>query len=636
MRTSPIRRAQLVAPFGVGSMVITRDGVSLIAAGLDHWFERETGGNSEIELEEYIVEEWRLQGRLQVDHFRLPPDYRETQRGQPKTNTRLTVPYLRFPRWHFCRSCHHLYDKFLEEQGDYLGRLWCPTCEAKKKRGLLIQVPFVAVCEHGHIQDFPWKEWVHRSSNPQCDKPMYLHATGGASLSAQKVTCECEVEPRTLSGITTAYPDGSTVLSNTLARDGTPHLCQGLAPWLGHDEGPGCILPLRGSLRSASNVYFAQVRSAIYVPRGGYSVPSRLLEIFEQPPVSTWIHLLRDLLDPDPVQPSHLRKKDKKNLLVPFTNEQLQAALELILAPDQTSVSTLDMSETTFRRAEFQVLRGNRDDQQLKVAPSDPQHYGPEVADYFSGVSLVEKLRETRVLAGFTRVFPENQQTLEQHKDMLWRNRSAQDLEWLPATIVRGEGIFLELNEQRLQEWEVRTAVEERVGPLAERYKHIQLERHLRERLVTPRFLLLHTLAHLLINRFTFECGYSSASLRERLYVSADRTMPMAAILIYTAAGDSEGTLGGLVRMGKPGVLDPVVRRAVEMARWCSADPVCMDIGNRGGQGTDSCNLAACHNCALVPETACEEFNRFLDRGVVVGKPGNRSIGFFAGLPVQV
>jgi len=105
----------------------------------------------------------------------------------------------------------------------------------------------------------------------------------------------------------------------------------------------------------------------------------------------------------------------------------------------------------------------------------------------------------------------------------------------------------------------------------------------------------------------------------------------MAGVLIYTAAGDAEGTMGGLVRMGKPGYLEPAVHAAVENARWCSADPVCMEIGTSVGQGPDACNLAACHNCALVPETACEEFNRFLDRGVLIGTLEERSMGFFEG-----
>ncbi len=157
----------------------------------------------------------------------------------------------------------------------------------------------------------------------------------------------------------------------------------------------------------------------------------------------------------------------------------------------------------------------------------------------------------------------------------------------------------------------------------------VWLERGLREKNLNPRFVLLHTLAHLLMNRLTFECGSSSASLRERLYVSNHPSAPMAGLLIYTANGDSEGTVGGLVRMGKPGRLEPVIRRALEQADWCSADPVCREMGARSGQVLDSCNLAACHGCALVPETSCEEFNRFLDRTLVIGDINNPGFSFF-------
>jgi hypothetical protein len=168
-----------------------------------------------------------------------------------------------------------------------------------------------------------------------------------------------------------------------------------------------------------------------------------------------------------------------------------------------------------------------------------------------------------------------------------------------------------------------------RAALLQQRFDQAAASRGLESRTLPARVPLLHTLAHLLINQLTFECGYGSASLRERLYVS-DGPRPMAGILIYTAAGDSEGTMGGLVRMGKPKHFERVVAHAVEDAAWCSADPVCMEIGSTSGQGPDSCNLAACHNCALVPETACEQFNRFLDRGLVVGSLTEPEIGFLS------
>lgn len=164
---------------------------------------------------------------------------------------------------------------------------------------------------------------------------------------------------------------------------------------------------------------------------------------------------------------------------------------------------------------------------------------------------------------------------------------------------------------------------------ITDHYGAVARVRGLPTRAITPRFVFIHTLGHLLINELVFACGYSSASLRERLYVSETPNRRMAGLLIYTAAGDSEGTMGGLVRMARPANLRMVIANAVSDARWCSTDPVCMDAGEKG-QGPGSCNLAACHGCALLPETSCEEFNRFLDRGLVIGTFSEPDLGYFA------
>jgi hypothetical protein len=74
------------------------------------------------------------------------------------------------------------------------------------------------MCEYGHLHDFPWRQWVHRSVTPKCDHQLFLYATGGATLAAQKVKCECGKE-RNLSGITTATKKG-TLLSSSLADSG--------------------------------------------------------------------------------------------------------------------------------------------------------------------------------------------------------------------------------------------------------------------------------------------------------------------------------------------------------------------------------------------------------------------------------
>jgi hypothetical protein len=374
------------------------------------------------------------------------------------------------------------------------------------------------------------------------------------------------------------------------------------------------------------------VRSAIYLPRGDDTAPPALVELLENLPLSSLVHLLISVGQVDP----SLMRNVHGQLLQPYTDAQIKRAVEIVSSDTTTTAPREEIvfgddPETAFRRAEFRALRAPRSDEQLTIEEEPISTYDSFVGKYFSRVMLVSRLRETRALAGFTRVYSENDQTREQRRSLLWRAMPEDGKSWLPAYIVYGEGIFLEFDEAKLQQWEQRSDVQQRIRPLIKRYQIIQQNRHLKDQPIGPRFLLMHTLAHLLMNRLTFECGYSSAALRERLYVSEKPQAPMAGILIYTAAGDAEGTLGGLVRMGKPRNLEPILRRAIDGAKWCSADPVCMEISSHG-QGPDSCNLAACHNCALVPETACEEFNRFLDRAIVVGEPKDNRVGFFAAL----
>jgi hypothetical protein len=631
MAKNPVRRSQLIAPFGVGAMIVIQGGIGLLTAGLDHWYKREDGTADVVE-DEYIIEEWRLQRLLRVDHFRLPPDYREPWRYDSSTpNIGLTVPFLRFPRWHFCPWCGRLDERPLSEKG----RPKCPECTKD-----LYQVPFVSMCEAGHLQDFPWREWVHRQRFPVCDGVLRLKATGSATLSGQRVTCDkCDPKGRTLSLITTAYPDGSTYLSKSLTDDHNDFYCPGHLTWLGEDVRKKCTAHLRGSLRSAANVYFAHVSSSIYLPRGTRSVPDELVNLLSTAPISTTLKTVIDALGG--IGDGNLEKAvggiTKQPRYAPrfeiYHKDQIIEAAQIAFgAQNQNDNIKNDDSLMTIedlRREEYKVLRESIDEELLRIEPTHLQDYDPDIAQYFSRIMLVDKLRETRVLTGFSRVFATSGQTLAERKAMLRRNETPWN-NWLPAYGVYGEGIFFEFHEQQLSTWEQQPEIVSRIRELDARYRTVQQSRRLREQEITPRFVLLHTFAHILMNRLTFECGYSSAALRERLYVSSSSPGRMSGVLVYTADGDAEGTMGGLVRMGKQGYIEPVIRRALQDATWCSVDPVCTEIGGSSGQGPDSCNLAACHNCALVPETACEEFNRFLDRVTVVGDTNRPDIGYFS------
>ena len=125
---------------------------------------------------------------------------------------------------------------------------------------------------------------------------------------------------------------------------------------------------------------------------------------------------------------------------------------------------------------------------------------------------------------------------------------------------------------------------------------------------------MLHTLSHLLVREIALECGYSSASITERIYSNSERSE--AGILLYTAASDSEGTLGGLVRLADEDQMDRLLRAAFANARRCSSDPLCAEHAPLITE--DSLHGAACHACVFASETTCERGNRFLDRRLIV------------------
>ena len=206
---------------------------------------------------------------------------------------------------------------------------------------------------------------------------------------------------------------------------------------------------------------------------------------------------------------------------------------------------------------------------------------------------------------------------------------SNKPVKWLPANQVHGEGIFLEFDSEKLLKWNRST--NGYFDKLLDRYHTAMLNRNKDdEKDISPVFIMMHTFAHLLIKRLCFNCGYGSSSLREKIYFSSDKEKQMNGILIYTSSGDSEGSLGGLVRQGKEEHLAKLIKDSIADAEWCSADPVCSDVGQSSGQGPDSVNGSACHNCCLVPETSCEEFNSLLDRATIVGTLDDKSLGFFS------
>jgi hypothetical protein len=642
MSTGNMRRAQLVTPFGVGAMSVLVNGTSVITAGLDHWYDVEDVRT--LALEEYQEHDWRLEARLRVKEFRLPPDYRYPSGGTDARNVKLTVPVLRFPRWCFCMYCKRLKLSTLTMRQQEV----CPDKEHADKpyKPRMSQVPFVAICTLGHLDDFPFDKWVHRSHNPTCKGVLRLASRGGGGLEGQVVTCGdhingqivngCGAE-RSLRGITDSRRDGRdgheyTTLTDQLSGPDDPYYCAGARPWLAELTGQ-CGEPIRGALRAAGNVYFPKVESSIYLPLKEGAVSADLHELVHRPDVSGVMRALHSAFGAS-VTPAQIRPLLPIELFEPISDDELMAGFrdllgigEAVPEADEEGNSELLTGDDEWRYPEYKFLRETTKDDWLTA--SDPG-LDSGLEQHFGRARSVEVLRETRALRGFTRV-RDDVLKLSVGKALLRGRSLPPGQDWLPAYVVKGEGIYMELDPELLTAWEGRAAVQARANKVAAHYGDVALVRGLQDRSLSPRFVLLHTLAHLLINALVFACGYSSASLRERLYVSEAANRRMAGLLIYTAAGDSEGTMGGLVRMARPDNLRSVFASALSDARWCSTDPVCMDVGEKG-QGPDSCNLAACHGCALLPETSCEEFNRFLDRGLVIGTFAEPMLGYLSDL----
>ena len=607
----PIRRAQLISQFGVGALVDFRGDESWMTAGLDHW------PNSTDDCpSDWLVEDERLQARLKVTHFRLPPEYREP--GQNIQHARQYIPFVRFPRWHYCPR-----RGAMERLTLFNSRRRCPCrlgldCHSipEGRRPWLIPSRFIAVCPKGHIEDFPFMKWVHTGEH--CDsthKLRLLASRSSANLSGIKVKCSCGRE-KSLAGSFNFDATKGGALHNI------GYNCSGGMPWLGIEgKQDQCGDNLRVVQRGASNIFFPLTVSSIYLPLWGEECSSTINNIIDNPNI--W-----DVLTANLDKGKYIQLVLCKGIAASYDVDpmELKKAAQRKLDGHSIKRSTIYRSDEELRYQEFEALRSGRGGKttDLLIEKRSSAEYGPNLAKLLKSVCLVKKLRETRVFMGFSRLLPIDDAT---SADLLPISVNV-DLKWLPATVVFGEGIFFEFKTEEIERWLDNQKVKDRVDELQEGYNQYRLERGLSEIDITAKFVFLHTFAHILIGQLSFDCGYGSASLRERIYCEQnDSNQKMQGVLIYTASGDSEGTLGGLVRQGDPNRMSGVIIRAILRARWCSSDPVCIESF---GQGNENANRAACHNCALLPETSCEKGNRFLDRGLIVGTTSNPEIGLFS------
>ncbi|MFF1867267.1 DrmB family protein [Kitasatospora herbaricolor] len=590
-----VRQAQTVLPFGVGA-VLDIQGESFVATGIGDWPKLRQP-----------VESPRLAAKLGVSAFYAAPSTTNDRYDRPEA---AGAPYIRFPTWLFCGSCRRMVRwRIADEKPGTPPR--CPSCSPLRQ---LTPMRFVQICAAGHLGDVDWWFWAHsrrdaaeRQSCTSREQLRFRVSERAAGLEALSVTC-------------TAKDCGaSRDLLDVLGTHGLH--CSGRNPWQRAGEAVACGKPAQIVQRTAGNLYYPVVHSALDIPEG--DTPATTDQALAALVIENdmWIPLCRASAGP---------RADAFREIIREETGADDALLDALLA-EETGAALPPSGEVSTTSARPDL---SREEWAAFTAPTPPATRDFAIRDATLGLAqesdepwaglhhrvgrivLADRLREVRALSGFSRVSPDA---------AIVPADTARRLKWLPAVEVFGEGIFLTLDSARLTDWEKDDDVRRRVAgmrtDLDGSFRKEQLS-GLTGTELSPRFVLLHTLAHLLIRQLAFESGYTTASLRERVYARPEHDQ--YGILVYTGAGDAEGTLGGLVQQGESPHLAETFLRMIEAAAWCSADPLCAE---HTGQGFGNLNRAACHACALLPETSCETGNTLLDRALVIG--GDRVPGYF-------
>jgi hypothetical protein len=585
-----LRRNQVITTYGPGAL-IDLPKHSAIVGGLETW-------PSPADLEEIL--EPRLTRKLTVltgvltpRVYAPPPDSNDP--GAPIRG----IAAYRFPEWFVVQ------EKAGSADRERSRRLVHRKALVKDRfEGLhVVATRFVRACTKGHVDDIDWYRFLHGADDP-CRRQLWLDERGtSGDLGDLSVRCECGKPPRSLA-------EAAVIELKPL---GT---CRGTRPWLGRNAHEDCNLPSRLLLRTATNAYFPQVVSVLSLPNPGSAVEAAARELWDDLQI---VETAAEL--------SFVKKKPRvTEKLAQFTDDEVLAAIDTVKhgGQDDRPVKLVELD------ALVGAPEGFGDD-----VPVDPDFHARRLPDHawrraapFAAVEAVtqlHRLREVLALIGFTRLEAVTADFNGEYDTDVERAQIALEPQWFPAVENRGEGVFVRLRATAMKAWLTRPAVAHRVDQLRTGHEEWQRDRKTQRPFPGGPYVLLHTLAHLLIQSLAMRCGYPASSIRERVY--ADSSGERFGLLLYTGSSDAEGTLGGLVQQAR--YMEDHLAQALREAALCSNDPICAQhtpaesLEKRWLQG------ASCHGCTLVAETSCEMRNDYLDRALVVPIVGCPDAAFF-------
>jgi hypothetical protein len=588
-----IRPSQFISTYGPGAL-IDLPNYSVILSGIDNWNYSDTNK----------IEEPRLRKRLKINSIRSLP-YKDSDLP--------TIPSYRFPIFYVCPTCRKLAPYFMFNLNKE-GAVFCnnnkdgASCENIKA----FPVRYLSACTSGHLHEFPWFSFVH-NKNRNCKDQNHLYlrdaAEEGKLEDVQIVECKSCNSKRPLSD---AFDKSQKALPP----------CQGKRPWLGKGYSEECGKDQRIILRGASNLYFPVIEGVLSIPKQTISPLTEELEKLSDRLSNVKSYENLDSIINMGVFPelnNYSVEEIWEELLRNRGNSQLEDSNDL-LTPEWNALTI----NRKFTDSEFH----------FEIEPQSlPTLYGEK----FSNLVMVRRLREVRVLRTFTRInsapdITSKAFTEANESDVGYSKIFGNEVDWLPGVETFGEGIFFAFKEEKIKDWESKPDIikyeENYKGVFNQYYDDRSIPADFRPPFPGARYVMLHTLSHILIRNLCMHSGYSSSSLRERIYSQKEdgNSVPMSGILIYTSAPDSEGSLGGLVELGSSERFSDILWQSLEEARLCSADPLCSDYEPSHHHDL---NGACCHSCGLIAETSCENSNRFLDRSLVINTVSKEGLNFF-------
>lgn len=617
-----IRPSQLITTFGPGSIIQTEHD-SVLVLGIDFW----KNPNEDA----FIPKNHLLLQKITKKRLFLMPAQKESSHQ--------SIACISFPKWGYCSLSNCAWLQPHKEVPNDAEGFFCRDHPNKP----LLPARLIMVCERGHLDEFPWVEWTHSNPDnplPICDSPKIRWKGGkfSGSMSNFRLQCDCGAR-RSMFG---ALDDKGLRLFDSSSGEFFTQKCQGKLPWLNKQEKCTVLsnnsssdetsanidtaIP-RGLIVRATSLYYSKVIRGITIPALAHPIAKYLQSEKYQNHME--IPMFRDASDQEKAKNILEMNKDWKMTYNYTENDVLDFMEKIRSREGQQNIET----ELDLKHIEYDDLINNEnfDDEQTEkeiVINNVPLVH--ELKEIFQTVRRLDILTALEVQRYFSRLTPPGEINFYEKNsndhiicslEVRGKTKSGRTYEansWLPCVIKKGEGIFLVFNENFIKKC-INDGVEKRLNSLIDNHDEWEKISHFPSSIdVDKQYILLHSLSHLLIKELSLQSGYGEASISERIYSSKH----MRGILIYTTSS-GDGSLGGLVRQAQTGLLK-IIKNSLRKSRTCSRDPICiLETPQTKRERLPlalSLNGSACYGCLMLPETSCENFNKLLDRKILVDK----------------